>query len=210
MDNFIFDMFGCLGDELNLHRNCLLDLLYKNHITNNVIIYCYKDRQFLYENIFPNLIVKEECNLENVVEYSLKKFGKYCSVINLYDVLLWPATAWDSCGGYKNLIHVNIEIMKDNVFGYKKTNYYNELNYEEGFKKIVTNINYLSELPTFNKEKYIVFHQRVKEDGMWDQNDINLNEIIKLQDKYNIVIFSQKDYSYLNNEKIYFTNTRTT
>ena len=71
---------------------------------------------------------------------------------------------------------------------------------------MVTNINYLDELPAFNNEKFIVYHHRIKNtNSEWDQTDEKLNTILKLKEKYNIVIFSQVDYSYLQEPKVYTT-----
>ena len=46
MDNIIYICSGALGDEMSMSRNILLDLYYQNYITNNIIIYCHKDRFF--------------------------------------------------------------------------------------------------------------------------------------------------------------------
>lgn len=46
MDNIIFNVCGALGDEMSMTRNCILDLLNNNYITNDVVIYCVKDRNF--------------------------------------------------------------------------------------------------------------------------------------------------------------------
>ena len=206
MDNCIFYMSRDLGDELNLFRNCLLDLLHKKHITNDVVIYCQSGRKFLYENIFHNIISHEECPMELISEFASKKVNNDCKFIKFSDFLLWPGKACEIYGGYENFCSLNFDIASENIFGYKKRNYYNDGNFSKEFKDLVTNINYLSILPVFNDKKYIAYHHRFKNEGAWDQSDEKLNKILSMQDKFNIVITSYKDLSHITNDKVYYTN----
>jgi hypothetical protein len=218
MDNIIFDTSKeyCLGDEMSMTRNCILDLLINNYITKDVVIYCGKDRNFLYENIFENIFTNhEDFTLETVKIKCLEKFGKEFTIISYlpHRVLVWPEVLWDEYGGYENILDKNICITNssryhsnNNIFNYHKINYYNSKNHSNEFKKLVTNINYLKVLPKFVNETFIVYHHRVKNDGLWNQNDNQLNRILKNQNNYNIVIFSQSDLDYLNcNQKVFFT-----
>ena len=207
MDNCIFHMCGALGDELNLFRNCLLDLLHKKHITNDVVIYCQSGRKFLYENIFHNIISHDECPKEKIVEFVSNMRNKDFIFIDFPDFLLWPwRDCWEYYGGYENMLSVDFETFRDNIFGYKKINYYNHSCHNEEFKDLVTNINYLSILPVFNDKKYIAYHHRFKNEGAWDQSDEKLNKILSMQDKFNIVVTSYKDLSHITNDKVYYTN----
>jgi hypothetical protein len=76
-DNIIFCVGGgALGDEMSMTRNCILDLLYNNYITKDVVIYCNKDRSFLYENIFCNIFYTEEYTVEKLKETVNFNFSK--------------------------------------------------------------------------------------------------------------------------------------
>jgi hypothetical protein len=208
MDNIIFDTCkSCLGDEMSMTRNYILDLLINNYITNDVVIYCVKDRNFLYENIFTNIFYHEDFTLETVKLKCLEKFGKEFTIVVPNNIIVWPGALWTKYGGsYENILDKKICITNNNIFNYHKINYYNSKNHSDEFKKLVTNINYLEVLPKFNNETFIVYHHRFKNDGSWDSNDSHLNNILNNQNNYNIVIFSQSDLDYLNcNQKVYFT-----
>ena len=206
MDNIIFNVCGALGDEMSMTRNCILDLLNNNYITNDVVIYCVKDRNFLYENIFTNIFYHEDFTVENVKFKCLEKFGKEFTIINIHSFIVWPVFFWTKYGSYENILDKKICITNNNIFNYHKINYYNSKNHSNEFKKLVTNIKYLEVLPKFNNEKFIVYHHRIKNDCMWDQKDSKLNIFLSNQNNYNIVIFSQSDLDYLNcNKKVYFT-----
>ena len=44
MDNIIYYLEPhALGDDIHIHRNILLDLLDRNLITNEIIVYCLVD-----------------------------------------------------------------------------------------------------------------------------------------------------------------------
>lgn len=206
MDNIIFNVSGgALGDEMSMTRNCVLDLLINNYITKDVVIYCYKDRTFLYENIFTNIFYHEDFTVETLKIKCLQQFGKEFITIN-NDFIIWPGFFWTEYGSYENILDKKICITNNNIFNYHKINYYNSKNHSNEFKKLVTNINYLEVLPKFVNETFIVYHHRIKNDGMWDQKDSELNIILSNQNNYNIVIFSQSDLDYLNcNKKVYFT-----
>lgn len=205
MDNCIFFMCGALGDEINLFRNCLLDLLHKKHITKDVVIYCESGRKFLYENIFHNILLHEECPREKTSEMAFKMLNKECIFIDFFNFFLWPGRAWEIYGGYEKFCTLNFYVTTNNIFGYKKINYYNDSNRNQEFKNLVTNINYLPILPAFNDKKYIAYHHRFKNEGSWDQPDDKLNKILRLQNKFNIVITSYKDLSHITNDKVYYT-----
>ncbi len=207
MDNIIFDTCKfCLGDEMCMTRNYILDLLINNYITNDVVIYCVKDRNFFYENIFTNIFYHEDFTLETVKLKCLEKFGKEFTIIVPNNIIVWPGALWTKYGSYENILDKKICITNNNIFNYHKINYYNSKNHSDEFKKLVTNINYLEVLPKFNNETFIVYHHRFKNDGAWDSKDSHLNNILNNQNNYNIVIFSQSDLDYLNcNQKVYFT-----
>jgi hypothetical protein len=209
MDNIIFEIKNHpLGDEINMTRNILLDLLFQKYITRNVVILCHKDRLFLYKNIFNNTyLIEDGLEIEDIKKICDYKFNKdflpYLLLPNLY---IFPSHFWIIYGSYKNMLDKNIVITNEwNLFNFKKINYYNSQNHSIEFKNLVTNIEYLNELPKFNNEKFIVYHHRVKNDGAWDQNDETLEKILTLKNKYNIVIFSQKQIS-INDKNIYMTS----
>jgi hypothetical protein len=92
---FYFTLFGdemsigCLGDEMSIFRNLIIDLLYLNKInTDNTIIYCHKDRIFLYSNIFKNIVSHLDVNIESIIPYCEKTFNDVCILINFYDILI--------------------------------------------------------------------------------------------------------------------------
>lgn len=204
MDNIIFNVSGALGDEMSMTRNCVLDLLNNNYITKDVVIYCCKDRNFLYENIFTNIFHHEDFTVETVKFKCLEKFGKEFTIINSF--IVWPVVFWNEYGSYENILDKKICVTNNNIFNYHKINYYNSKNHSDEFKKLVTNIKYLEVLPKFNNETFIVYHHRVKNDGAWDSKESELNAILKKQKNHNIVIFSNADLDYLNcNQKVYFT-----
>lgn len=210
MDNIIFNLgIVPLGDELNIFRNLLLDLLYKKHITADIIVCCKRDRVIFYEKIFKNIVFLDdvysenrETLIQNLKTRALETFGKEYQVLFACDMLLWPGIPMTN-HGYENMLDMKFSITSDNIFNYSKINYYNNSNYPIEFKEMVTNINYLDELPAFNNEKFIVYHHRVKNDNMWDQPDEKLKAILKLKEKYNIVICSHVDYSYLREPNVY-------
>ena len=191
---------------MSMTRNCVLDLLNNNYITKNVVIYCCKDRNFLYENIFTNIFYHEDFTVETVKSKCLENFGKEFTVIASNDLFINPCTLWNEYGSYENILDKKICVTNSNIFNYHKINYYNSKNHSDEFKKLVTNINYLEVLPKFNNENFIVYHNRVKNDGAWDSKDSELNIILNNQNNHNIVIFSQSDLDYLNcNQKVFFT-----
>ena len=95
MDNIIFDTCKyCLGDEMSMTRNYILDLLINNYITNDVVIYCVKDRNFFYENILDKKIRITNNNIFNyhkINYYNSKnhsdEFKKLVTNINYLEVL---------------------------------------------------------------------------------------------------------------------------
>lgn len=204
MENIILYTNGCLGDELNLDRNMIFDLYYNKFISNTIIIYCHEDRTFLYETIFTNIVTHKECDIKNINKYVFNNYKKNCILIKISEILLFPGIPMSKYG-YDNMLNINIRVTKDNILNYNKINYYNN-NYPIEFKNLVTNANFLEKLPAFNECKFIVYHHRYKNDNAWDQTIDKLNVILKLKDKYNIVIFSKHDFSNLNSEKIYYTN----
>jgi len=211
MDNIIFSIGrfgeGALGNEFHALRNCILDLLNKNYITKDVVIYCSKDRSFLYENIFTHIFYDEDFSIETVKLKCLEQFGKEFIIIN-NDFCINPLVSWGiyGDGDYKNVLNKNICITRKNIFNYDRINYFNSKNHSNEFKKLVTNISYLKVLPKFNDETFIVYHHRFKNNVEWDQKKYDLDIILKNQNNHNLVIFSQCDLDYLNcNQKIYFT-----
>lgn len=191
MENIIFDMrLSCLGDELSMYRNCLLDLFFQRKITKDVVIYCSKDRSFLYSNIFSNVINREDSSIEIAREFFEKKTGKKYECISIESILLFPnGDMWDS-------LHKNIIITKPNIFNYERYNYYNSKNHSGEFKQLICNINFLEKLPKFNNENFIVYHHRIKKDGAWDSKLKTLQIFLDSLEKKKIVIFSQEDLNY--------------
>lgn len=118
MDNIIFKInFILLGDELHMIRMALLDLLYNNMINNKVLIYCKKDRSFLYENIFQNIYFIEDYTIENLKNYLKETFNKEYTVINIcWELIKWPFSEYN----YEQLISTNYNITNRNIFNYKK------------------------------------------------------------------------------------------
>ena len=208
MDNIIFFTEEyALGDEIHMIRNILLNLLYNNCISTNIIIYCISDRAFFYENIFKNVISfkQENENVKEILSICRNKFNKEFIIIRFTDICYTIWQIWDKFGSYANSLNKNISITKQNMFNFEKINYYNKNDLTDEFKKLILNIKYLDNLPKFQNEKYIVYHHRIKNDNTWDQNDNILNKILRYNNKYNIVIFSQKKFNF-NNEKIYTTS----
>lgn len=223
MDNIIFYINNIgLGDELHFERPMILDLLEKNLITTEIVIVCFKDRKFLYENIFNNIFFVEDYEkVQDICPAISKLFGKEYIFQTATDVLHHPGSLWNYFGGITGMLYANVYVTNNkNIFNYVKINYYNNNNISEKFRSLILNINYLDELPAFNGEKFIVYHHRDKRDGAWDQSEDKLNHILKLQDKYNIVIFHANNYvndknikvelvnryTHLNNKRIYTTN----
>jgi hypothetical protein len=208
MDNIIFFTEEyALGDEIHMIRNILLNLLYNNCISTNIIIYCISDRAFFYENIFKNVISFKQGNenVKEILSICRNKFNKEFIIIRFTDICYTIWQIWDKFGSYANSLNKNISITKQNMFNFEKINYYNKNDLTDEFKKLILNIKYLDNLPKFQNEKYIVYHHRIKNDNTWDQNDNILNKILRYNNKYNIVIFSQKKFNF-NNEKIYTTS----
>ena len=109
-------------------------------------------------------------------------------------------------GTYTDMLDKNIKITIDNnIFNYEKINYYNSKSHNNDFKKLVLNINYMDKLPTFCDNKFIVYHHRIKNDNAWDQTDQTLEKILKLKNKFKLVIFSRKNID-IKDENIYFTS----
>lgn len=57
-------------------RNVVIDMLAQNLISNKIIIYVKKDREFLYSKIFRNIVHKESVDEDKVVEYCNDTFNK--------------------------------------------------------------------------------------------------------------------------------------
>ena len=223
MDNVIFYINNIgLGDELHFERPMILDLLEQKKITSEIVIVCFKDRKFLYENIFNNIFFVEDYEkIEDICPAISNLFGKEYIFQTFANVMHHPSHLWGANGGIVGMLDKTICITKENnIFGYNKINYFNNNNISESFRSLILNINYLNELPAFNGEKFIVYHHRDKRDNMWDQSEEKLNYIVALQEKYNIVIFHANNYvneknikvelenryTHLNNKRIYTTN----
>jgi hypothetical protein len=207
MENVIFYMNEVsLGDELHFERNMILDLLEKKYIKKNVIICCFKDRTFFYENIFDNIFCIEDYNINKIEEFVSNKFQKSFYLIKIRDLSVHPTINWEKTNGYLNMLDSEIIVSHNNIFGYLKYNYFNYKKPKESFKELVLNINYLDILPRFNNEKYIVYHNRNQEGCGWVQNDDKLNTILNLKKKYNIVLFNSNNYRNENNQKIDSSN----
>jgi len=206
MDDIIYYLEPhALGDDIHIHRNVLLDILDKNLITDEIVIYCLADRRFLYSNIFKNIIVyKDIPNLDETKSICDSKFGKNFIIIKNSDLYYSIWEVWQEIKKHGRL-DIDISITKSNFLNFNKINYYNNLNYSSRFKSLVTNINYLENIPRFCNDKYIVYHHRFKSDNLWDGNDEILEAILKYSEDYNIVLFTQKELNF-NNSKIYTTS----
>lgn len=206
MDNIIYYLEAhALGDEIHMHRNILLDLLDKNIITNQIVIYCLLDRKFLYSNIFDNVYCYEEVgDLDAIKVQCSAEFNKEFVILKNFDICFSIWEIWQKYHGFANTLNEEICITKPNILNFEKINYYNQGRYTESFKHLVTDIKYLEKIPRFERENYIVYHHRIKNDNLWDGDDQILEAILKYSNRYNIVIFSQKKIN-INNEKIYST-----
>lgn len=206
MNNIIYYLEShALGDELHMHRNVLLNLLEKNIITNEIVVYCLSDRKFLYSNIFKNIFCYEGVgNLEEIKNICDSKFNRNFRIVKSFDICFPIWEIWYKVG-FTNTLNKNICITKPNIFHFEKINYYNNNNYSDKFKNLVTDINYLPKIPRFDNQKYIVYHHRVKNDNLWDGDDNILESIIKYSCEFNLVIFSQKKIEQIS-EKIYTTS----
>lgn len=188
-----------LGDELSMSRNYLLDLLNKNIISNDIYIVVHKDRAFLYENIFNNIIYIHDYDVNSFIDYEK---------IDFFDGIIWPGYFWDMYHTYQNML---TKELKHHLFkNYQKINYYNYgPDYDVKFTNLVTNIKYI-DIPTFQNYKFIVIHHRFKNElNHWDQSEsslINLMIKIKLINVYyKIVIFTH--FNFMNSDdNIYITN----
>ena len=209
MDNIILVCYGNLGDELSMCRNIYLDLLFQKYITNDVVIFCNKDRKFLYENIFNKFFFVEDGHqIEDLKKLCEDKFNKKFDVVCPYnDLIIFPPTFWTFYGSYKNILDKELVVTNENILNFKKINYYNSQNHSNEFKDLIKNINYLDSLPCFNNDKFIVYHHRIKNDiyNPWDQNDETLQKILNYKEKYNIVIFTQKKLD-IDDKNIYITS----
>lgn len=187
---YVFICCGALGDEMSMCRNLIIDLYYQNKISvTNTIIYCIKDRNFLYSNIFENIVNHEDYNLEQLIPYCELKFNDECILIRWNNILIWPGDMWTKYGSYYNILDKNFEVTNPNLFNYTKINYYNKF-FEEKFTNLVLNINYLNCLPKFQNENFIVYHYRKKQDNLWDNTIDELQTLISYFSNYNIVIFT--------------------
>lgn len=108
MENVIFDMCQApLGDELSMFRNGLLDLFFQKKITENVVIYCLKDRSLLYRNIFSNITNAEDSSLEAAKEFYEKETGKKYECISINSIIMMPTIFWEKYGGHHRSLDKN-------------------------------------------------------------------------------------------------------
>jgi hypothetical protein len=204
MDNLIiFVSIHALGDEIHMSRNGLIDLLYKKKISNNIYLVCKKDRKFLYENIFNNIILEEDIELIELKINSLNLIK-----IKWEDYITYVAVFWKN-HSYKEILTKELVHPYLAIFDYQRINYFNDPIYRNNiiFKETVLNINY-NNLNVFNDDKYIVYHHRYKNDNHWDQDMFKLKQIIEISiiKNYKLVIFTQYEVdTNILNDNIYIT-----
>ena len=134
-------------------------------------------------------------------DYSVKKIkeqmGREYTAVSIFpEIFYHPCEAWSFGGGFYESLHKNIITTKPNIFNYEKINYYNSKSHSDEFKRLVCNINFLKELPKFNNENFIVYHHRIKKDGVWDSKLKTLQIFLDLLETKKIVIFSQENLNY--------------
>jgi hypothetical protein len=150
----------CLGHEIHMTRYIIIDMLIQNHISRDDIIVTLKDRQFLYNSIFKNVITSEDFSNMNKDGYNL---------INLHLV-----TGCD------------IDVNKNNImchFNYKTLSKF----YTEEFKHLLNNISYIDTGYDNNDKDYVVIHHRYNYDLVNLRNTI---DVINSKMNVKIIIFN--------------------
>jgi len=206
-DNIIYYLGShALGDEIHMHRNVLLSLLAENIITDDIVVYCLADRAFLYSCIFKNIFCYDSVgDLEGIKIFCDVKFEKNFVVVRYSDICLPIWQIWRENGGLEGILTKEISITRPNVLNYQKKNYYNSQSLPKNFLKLVTNFSYLPGIPKFEKEGFIVYHHRVKNDNLWDGDEKILKAMLGYVGRFNLVIFSQKSLN-LFGDRIYSTS----
>jgi hypothetical protein len=128
----------CLGHEIHVVRIIIIDMLIKNKINaNSDIIVTKSDRQFLYTDIFKNVITYEEYRKLNRNDY------------NFIPMIMYA-------GHY---ISRPIDIEEFKQIDYTFLNTY----YTEEFKKYCNKISYINLQYSFLTNKFIIIHHRFNE-----------------------------------------------
>lgn len=159
-----------LGHEIHILRIILLDLYCKKIVSNeDIIIIDTKDRLFLYDKIFNNIIFFDEYDKMDKSNYEIIDISPYFTTMNHDTILELKKFNYDiATSKYKT--NKFIEICQ-------RINYFN-----------INEIKQLFEFPFIDKEKFIIIHHRY-------DCDINyliiiLESIYKLTTKYKIIIFN--------------------
>ena len=126
----------CLGHEIHMTRCIIIDMLVQQRISRDDIIVTLKDRKFLYDSIFNNVITSEEFFCMNTTGYN---------IINLH-----LATGSD--------IPVNEESIIRH-YGHKTLSHF----YTEEFKTLLNSISYCDTFYSDTKD-YVVIHHRYNYD----------------------------------------------
>jgi hypothetical protein len=103
MNNIIYYLEAhALGDEIHMHRNILLNMLEKNIITNEIVIYCLEDRSFLYSNIFKNVYCYRTVgNLEEIKIICDAELNRNHIIIKNNDLCFTIWEIWQKMVGLK-------------------------------------------------------------------------------------------------------------
>jgi len=172
----------CFGHDLHISRLIILDLLNKEIINTNDTIIITKERQFLYDNIFKNVITFNEF---------VEKINSNEIVFNEKEVIFLPKIVWDFFKG--NLTHNNNSLY---------TNFnYNIFNSEYWNKKLENNILNINKYPinenlnNLIENKFILFIIRTKEEEDLCMEHCNQLKLIKdkINNKYKIILYCLKD-----------------
>ena len=172
----------CFGHDLHITRLIILDLLNKGIINSNDTIIMTKERQFLYDNIFKNIITFNEF---------VEKLNSNEIIFNEKEVIFLPTIVWDF---FYNKLHGNNNLLKNN-FNYDICNseYWND--------KLVNNIlnirkyNINEELNKLIENKFIIFVIRTKTENDLCMEHLNQLKLIreKTNNKYKVILFCLKD-----------------
>lgn len=172
----------CFGHDLHITRLIIFDLLNKEIINSNDTIIITKERQFLYDNIFKNVITFNEF---------VEKLNSNEVIFNGNEVIFLPILVGNF---FNNKLDINNNILKKN-FNYDINNseYWNEklVNKILNIKKYNTS----EELNKLIENKFIVFVIRTKTENDLCIEHLNQLKLIreKTNNKYKVILFCLKD-----------------
>lgn len=172
----------CLGHDLHLTRIIILDLLNKEKINSNDTIIVTKDRQFMYENIFKNIITYNEF---------VEKLNSNEIIFNEKELIFFPPIISDLLSS--RLKPTNNSLYKNFNYDIDNSEYWND--------KLVNNIlnirkyNINEELNKLIENKFIIFIIRTKTENDLCMEHLNQLKLIreKTNNKYKVILFCLKD-----------------